>query len=816
MRLKCFFKRNDPQPVSLRTHLVVLVLAPLLPLLFFAAVMFWRDLQLRYDAVERGMRNTARALSLAVDRDIGNILAVAQTLAASPHISNQDFKAFYELSAAAAKNSNIAAIALFDRRGEMIINTTEPFGVSLPNPLQGNTGNPESRRDRLPQGNQAIKRVLETGQPLFSDLFRGLVSKLTLLSVTVPVLNDGKVAYALSVAVTSDHLTDLLREQGLPADWMAVLVDRKGIIIARTAAPERFVGQPAGSPLVQRLSRDEEGWDAGSSQEGVPIYYSFARSKLTRWGIAIAAPQVAIDAPMHQSITILTAGAVPLLLVAVCAAFVFGRRISIPISRLAQSAEAIQRGENIDFGRSAVAELEQLHVALLDASAAARAAETERQQRILADAKRAEAEKAQDALRKFADELERRVAERTEALRSANSALLSDIEERKKLEQQLIQAQKMESIGTLAGGIAHDFNNLLNIIQGYSFLLRNSQGHIDEVEESLNTIDETVQRGTALVQQLLTVAQKTSGKPTLLNSNLLVEGLIKIVRETFPKGIEVSSSLYPNLPPVMADKTQLEQVVLNLLVNARDAMPEGGRLSLETSLVPGAELSSSGASAERYVCIKVTDTGIGMDQRTRNRIFEPFFTTKNKSQSTGLGLSVVYGIVKNHNGFVEVESQPGSGTTFRVYLPVSRNSQESIPQRVKAEPGAIRSDQASTILVVEDEVKALDLLVKVLLRQGYNIFKASDGQMALQVFEQHKDNIDAVLLDLGLPKITGRDVLHKIKKAKPNVTVVIASGFFEAELEGEIGESGIAAFLQKPYRPDEVIRTLDSAIRGEA
>jgi len=215
--------------------------------------MFWRDLQLRYDAVERGMRNTARALSLAVDRDIGNILAVAQTLAASPHISNQDFKAFYELSAAAAKNSNIAAIALFDRRGEMIINTTEPFGVSLPNPLQGNKGNPESRRDRLPQGNQAIKRVLETGQPLFSDLFRGLVSKLTLLSVTVPVLHDGKVAYALSVAVTSDHLTDLLREQGLPADWMAVLVDRKGIIIARTAAPERFVGQPAGSPLVQRL-----------------------------------------------------------------------------------------------------------------------------------------------------------------------------------------------------------------------------------------------------------------------------------------------------------------------------------------------------------------------------------------------------------------------------------------------------------------------------------------------------------------------------------------------------------------------------------
>jgi signal transduction histidine kinase/ActR/RegA family two-component response regulator len=816
MHFATFFKRKKPQPASLRTHLVILVLAPLLPLLFFAALMFWRDVQLQYDAVERGMRNTARALSLAVDRDIGNILAVAQTLAASPHINAENVKAFYELSAGAAKNSNIAAIALFDRRGEMIINTTEQFGKSLPNPLQATKGTPESRQDRLPQGNQAIKRVLETGQPLFSDLFRGLVSKLTLLSVTVPVLNDGKVAYALSVAVTSDHLTDLLREQGLPAHWMAVLVDRKGIIIARTAAPERFVGQPAGSPLVQRLSRDEEGWDAGSSQEGVPIYYSFARSKLTGWGVAIAAPQVAIDAPMHQSITILTAGAVPLLLVAVCAAFVFGRRITIPISRLAQSAEAIHRGENIDFGRSVVTELEQLHEALLDASAVARAAESERQQRILADAKRAEAEKAQEALQKFADQLENRVTERTEALRSANDALRRDIEERKRLEQQLIQAQKMESIGTLAGGIAHDFNNLLNIIQGYSFLLRNSQGHVEQLEESLNTIDETVQRGTALVQQLLTVAQKTSGKPTLLNSNLVVEGLIKIVRETFPKNIEVSSSLYPNLPPVVADKTQFEQIVLNLLVNARDAMPEGGRLWLETSLVPRAELNFSGATADRYVCIKVADSGIGMDQSTRNRIFEPFFTTKNKSQSTGLGLSVVYGILKNHNGFVEVDSKPGLGATFRVYLPVSRSSHEKIPPRVNEnEPRAMRSDQASTILVVEDEVKALDFLSKVLLRQGYNIFKASDGQMALQVFEQHKENIDAVLLDLGLPKITGTDVLRKIKHAKPNVTIVIASGFFEAELETEIGQAGIAAFLQKPYRPDEVIRTIDSALRRE-
>jgi signal transduction histidine kinase/ActR/RegA family two-component response regulator len=617
--------------------------------------------------------------------------------------------------------------------------------------------------------------------------------------------------------VTSDHLTDLLHEQGLPADWLAVLVDRKGTIVARTANPEKFVGRPAAALLAGRLSRDQEGWDAGSSQEGVPIYYSFARSKLTGWGVAIAAPRIAIDAPTHQSITILTAGAVPLLLAAIFGAFVFGRRISGPISRLAESAEVIQRGEPIEFDPSAISELQQLHRALLDASAVARAAANERQQRVLADSKRAEAEKAQEVLRKFADELESRVAERTEALRSANAELVRDIDERKKLEQQLIQAQKMESIGTLAGGIAHDFNNLLNIIQGYSFLLRRARGHSNEMEDSLNTIDETLQRGSALVQRLLTVAQKTTGRPTLLDINILMEELIKIVKETFPKGIEVSSSLMASLPAIMADKTQLEQVVLNLLVNARDAMPNGGSLVLETSSVRGAELNFPDATADHYACIKVTDTGSGMEQSIRNRIFEPFFTTKNKSQSTGLGLSVVYGIVKNHNGFVQVESNPGSGTTFRIYLPLNSSSQENTPPTVKkAEPSGITSSHGSTILIVEDEVRALDLLSKVLLRQGYKIFKASDGEMALQVFEQHKHDIDAVLLDFGLPKITGTDVLHSIKRSKPGLPVVIASGFFAAELETEIGQIDIAAFLQKPYRPDEVIRTLDGAIRGEA
>ena len=813
--LAIFNRLSQPgKPASVRTHLVLLVLAAVLPLLIFAALMFWRDLQLRQDVIEGGMRDTARALSLAVDREIGSILSVAQTLAASQYVDSRDFKGFYDLSVGAAENNNSAAIALFDQSGQMIINTVEHFGVSLPNPLQGKT--PESKQEKLPQGNQAIKTVLQNGQPVFSDLFQGLVSKLNLLSVTVPVVRHGKIVYALSVAITSAHLTDLLREQGLPVGWMAVLVDKKGITIARTIAPEKFVGQPAFAPLVKNLSLSEEGWDTGSSQEGNPIYYSFARSKLTGWGVAIAAPQALIDAPMQQSIAILTGGVALLLLLAVGAAFLFGRRISVPISRLAQSAQAIQRGASIELSESAVAEVEQLHRALSEASAAARAADAEREQRLVAEAKRAEAEKAQETLRQFATELESRVAERTDDLREAHAALLRDIEERKKLEEQLVQAQKMESIGTLAGGIAHDFNNILNIIRGYAFLLREIDNDHKQREESLKVIDDTVQRGTALVQQLLTVAQKTSGEPIIIDLNLLIEGLLKIVRETFPKNIEVNFSLAPEPLTILADKTQIEQVLLNLLVNARDAMPDGGRLTLETYSVPNAKLKLHEPTADRYVCIRVNDTGIGMDQSTRNRIFEPFFTTKNKSLSAGLGLSVVYGIIKKHKGFIEVESMPGCGSTFLVYFPITTNARQSIPERAQAfETTTTGPDYPSTILIVEDEVTALNLLAKVLSGWGYNILQASDGEMAIELFEHYKGTIAAVLLDLGLPKITGIEVLHKIKTQNPAMKVIIASGYFEADVKADIDRAGVKTFLQKPYRPDEIIKTLHSVIQGE-
>ncbi|HZA54300.1 MAG TPA: ATP-binding protein [Candidatus Udaeobacter sp.] len=244
-------------------------------------------------------------------------------------------------------------------------------------------------------------------------------------------------------------------------------------------------------------------------------------------------------------------------------------------------------------------------------------------------------------------------------------------QERKRLENQLLQSQKMESVGVLAGGVAHDFNNILNIIQGYASLLRTHAAAGGEIAEISEAINESTRRGASVVQHLLTLARKTEAKIEAADANTLLDGLGSLLKETFPKNIELTLDCAPGLPPTMADPNQIAQALLNLCVNARDAMPNGGRLTLKTAIVDRHRLQDfDAAKADHYVCIEVTDTGSGMDEDVQKRIFEPFFTTKGIGQGTGLGLAVVYGIVKNHNGTIQLKSKLGNGTSFYLYLPV--------------------------------------------------------------------------------------------------------------------------------------------------
>ncbi|HEX9144704.1 MAG TPA: MASE1 domain-containing protein [Candidatus Binatia bacterium] len=347
--------------------------------------------------------------------------------------------------------------------------------------------------------------------------------------------------------------------------------------------------------------------------------------------------------------------------------------------------------------------------------------ERKRSEKFLAEAK--------DKLLKANEELERRVYERTAELEQANATLLKNIEEQKSLEEQLRQAQKMESIGTLAGGIAHDFNNVLNILRGYATLMSRQTSRNPEMAENLKVIDEEIERGASMVRQLLTVARRTETHLAATNANEVVLRVSELSKQTFPKNIDLEWHLDRVLPPVLADPNQLSQALLNLCVNARDAMPTGGKLSIRTELIDSEEMRQRHPrwSTGPCVCIVIADTGTGIDEGARHRIFEPFFTTKPFGQGTGLGLAMVYGIVKNHNGIIDVESEPGRGTTFKLYLPILPQEKviadEVAPEEASGAQGA---NHRGTVLVAEDEERMVQLLRKVLLQAGYQILAATD------------------------------------------------------------------------------------------
>jgi PAS domain S-box-containing protein len=383
---------------------------------------------------------------------------------------------------------------------------------------------------------------------------------------------------------------------------------------------------------------------------------------------------------------------------------------------------------------------------------------------------------------------------------------------RKRLEHQLIQAQKMEGLGTLAGGIAHDFNNILTIILGYASQLDSRNPRPEQIPVAVKVIKEAVERGATLVQQLLTSARQAEARLSAVDLNALLREVERMLQATFPKMINFKLDLDPNFPLVTADRSQIHQVLLNLCVNARDAMPNGGTIFLQTSLVAGEQIAQyfTGAEAERYACLRVQDNGSGMTPEIKAHIFEPFYTTKERAKGTGLGLSVVYGVVNNHNGFVQVESEPDVGTTFHVYLPLGQTSSEAKDGLVSNQP--LKTGQPQTILLVEDEDMLRELGIEILSGEGYRVLAARDGVEAVELFATHRDDIGLVVCDLGLPRLGGREAFLKMKEIKSSVRAIVASGYLEPSLRSEILKAGVIDTIQKPYDFRELLERIRSII----
>jgi two-component system, cell cycle sensor histidine kinase and response regulator CckA len=385
----------------------------------------------------------------------------------------------------------------------------------------------------------------------------------------------------------------------------------------------------------------------------------------------------------------------------------------------------------------------------------------------------------------------------------------TDITERLALEAQVRQAQKLESVGQFAAGVAHDFNNILTIIQGYSSLVLSLKDLPDQVVEPIKLITAASERAANLTQQLLTFSRKQVLHPAPVNLNDIISGAANMLRRLLGEHIALQFNFSPNLPPIRGEAGLIEQVLMNLALNARDAMSKGGKLTIGTKAVvmtPEAAREKPEARPGGAVCLSVSDTGTGMDAVVMSKIFEPFFSTK--GGGTGLGLAIVYGIVRQHQGWIDVESQVERGATFHVFFPITDE-----PVAPKPSPTPAPDQGTETIFVVEDEPALRELVVRQLKTRGYHVIEAATGTEALGIWPENAGNVDLLFTDMVMPDgMTGRDLAETLLAQKPGLKVIYTSGYSAEVVEEDFSLRKGIHFLQKPYQPGALLKTVREAL----
>jgi signal transduction histidine kinase len=740
---------------ALRARLVMLVLAVLIPALLAAGLLLINAYRQERASLSRQMGETARALALVVDRQIGQDRVLLAALAASPSLKRGDWDAFDAQAREATRSTgNWVAVAT---HGVQVVNTHVPRGSPLPQSTNG--GITWSRRP-----GQATK---------VSNLFYSRLSHTPILALELELPRPDGTLMELAVLRDASSFDRIWRDQNYPQRWLGSIVDARGVIVARNQNAKVRVGTLASPSMVHRLATIPSGVTETVTLEGVKSVTAWAHAPDFGWRVVVAVPKAEIAAVAQRSLTWAAVLGLAFLTVGVLLAVVAARRLVRPVEALAASAQAWGEGAPAEMQPSGVREIDALADSLAKASRAVEAHQRE--------------------LQALNASLEARVAERTQELAEATESL--------------VQFQKMEAIGRLTGGVAHDFNNLLMAVLGNLDLLARRVTDPKQIKyvEQARAAGE---RGAKLTAQLLAFARRQRLEPRSIDAAATVQAAADLLRSTLGGAHVLDCESAPDLWPAVGDVTQVELMIVNLALNARDAMPGGGRIVIaaENVRLTAAPSRPEAPSPGEYAMITVVDTGEGMTPEVLARAFEPFFTTKPVGKGSGLGLPQVLGLAKQLGGGVRIETAPGAGTTVRVFLP--RSTLAAVVEPVRN--GDILALQGLRVLLVDDDPDVRKVTHQILEELGCRVEAADSGEAALELARKGV-MFQAALVDFAMPGLNGGETARRLRDIEPGLPVVLMSGY--ADLNA-LADAWTGPVLHKPFSAQLLGEELAQATSG--
>jgi signal transduction histidine kinase/ActR/RegA family two-component response regulator len=759
--------------------LIAIVVTAAIPTLIFSGILLYQHAANERGRAESELEESARGLARAVDAEIAGVRSVLLALASSTRLAEGDLAGFErQLRAVRARTGR--HFELVDLSGQVVTSTQMPPGSP---PLRIDPGEWQTAAEG---GRPYVTQAQEAGG--------GLSAR-----VVVPIVRDDAVPWTLQAIVLPSDFSRILRQPGVPSDWIVSVVDQNGTHFIRSHSNDRFAGRPLVPKLVDHLKRHSTGTLPTTSLEGISLISTVAYAPSSQWAVAVGLPEATLQAPLVRQLRDLAILGAVLLATAFILAFLTARYLDTSIQELRRAARRVGAGAVVDPPPTRVREVQHLADVLSQVS-----------------------HKLHDRSARLAElnaTLEEQVAARTAQLTESHAKLLAEMKRREETEVQLRQIQKLEAIGQLTGGIAHDFNNMLAVaMSSLRLIARRLERGDTQVQELIDGGLQSVDRAATLTRRLLAFARQQSLSPEVVNVNRLLADMEDMLRRTLREDIFIETRLAGGVWRTYADVSGLENAIINLAANARDAMAEGGKLTIETANIRLDEAYAAehaDVSPGEYVMVAVTDSGSGMTPQIVDRAFDPFFTTKPPGEGTGLGLSQVFGFLKQSGGHVSIYSEVDSGTTIKLYLPrllaQAERPSAITPAHFPGRPAGSRE----LVLVVEDHDKVREVTVELLHELNYSTIDADCAKAALALLDSRPD-VKVLLTDVVMPDMNGRKLAEEALKRRPDLKVLYTTGYTRSAIVHNGVLDPDVQLLVKPFTIEALAQKLDEVLAIDA